>query len=118
MLCPACHDIFKKPDFLDGTQSDSIFYKHTTDTQSVREAALINGCQICAVLCFHFDEDPPEERPITELDLEYKIKFTDKYDGRINFFYRNCSRSFTVRSLGIRDEKGCVLSQHFITEQD
>lgn len=107
MLWTACQDIFKKPDFLNGTQSHRIsIYKRTTDTQSVREAALINGCQICAVLCFHFDEDPPEKRPITKLDLEYEIELSNKDDRRIVFWYRNCLDEITVQWLYIIDEKG------------
>jgi hypothetical protein len=105
MLCSACQDIFKKPGFLYGTQSDNKLHKHTTNTQSVREAALINGCQICAVLCFHFDEDSPEKRPRTELDLKYRIELFDK-NNKIAFFYRNCLDKLTVQNLRIIDENG------------
>lgn len=106
MLCTACQDIFKKPDFLNGTQADRKHYKHTIDTQSVREAALINGCQICAVLCFHFDEGSPETRPLTKLDLEYELDVSDKDDRSITFFYRNGLGEDAFKTLHIVDESG------------
>ncbi len=106
MLFTACQDIFKKPDFFNSTQSDSKSYKHKTDTQSIREKALINGYKICAVLCFHFDEDPPEERPIMKLNLKYEIELTSKGRRKICFSYRNCLSRFTVQWLDIVEEKG------------
>ncbi len=105
MLCTACQEIVKKPELLNG-QSDMEKYKHTADTKSVREAALINGCQICAMLCFHFDEGSPEKRPLTKLDLEYQIDLTDEDERSITFFYRNCLGENAFRTLYIEDERG------------
>jgi hypothetical protein len=105
MICTACQEIFKKPEFLHGTQPDLDKYKHTADTQSVREAALINGCQICAMLCFRFDEGSPEKRSLTKLDLEYQIDVSDEDERGITFFYRIFLGENAVQWLQIVDER-------------
>jgi hypothetical protein len=118
MLCSDCQDIFNQSIFLDHKVYTGREYKHKTYTRDIREAALINGCQICALLCVHFDREDPENRPLFRLDLSYLIRVvgeapskdkqevTEKSRFYVTFMYTNQAKRGRFMSQNIDDEKG------------
>jgi hypothetical protein len=69
------------------------------------------------MLCFRFDEDDPDDRPLEHLDLEYSFNVSNDEPREISFSYRNCSLDFTFTLLQIHEEKGlyilpCTLSRN------
>lgn len=129
MLCSACQEIFKKREFVeDKIQHEVGKYEHSTHTRSIREAAIVNGCQICAMLCFHFDVEIPGRQPTEKLNLRYSISPVDRDPGKdeddvtddshlsIRFIYENHSRNNTFIRFLVEAEKGLRTFHYPVTE--
>jgi len=65
MLCCTCQEIFRASELTQTKIANApafkhTKYKHTEYTRDIRESALHTGCQICAILCMHFNREDPE----------------------------------------------------------
>ena len=120
MLCSTCQEIFRASEFIQAKITYAVGkYKHTEYTQDIRESALYTGCQICAILCLHFDREDPQKQPIERLNLRYAIRVDDwdttenKHELTaasklyISFIYQDQS-SYNFIRLYIDGDEGCV----------
>jgi hypothetical protein len=80
MLCFSCQKIFEQAPFGGAKAPDfAERLKHSRYTKTVLDWER-NGCQICSMLCLHFNADLYNE-PLPEMDLEYPIGNPDHYSS-------------------------------------
>jgi hypothetical protein len=109
MFCASCQEIFRKQEFWDVVHYKKVDcggYNHSKYLESIREGSR-KSCQICTMLCLHFDTQL--ENQLYGLNLGYTYYFfADEYSKPSRFiqFYWDGKWDEHRAYFDIEDEEG------------